>query len=162
MSFRRLLIQVKEWREAIRSAGNRIGAAGQSSNSRDWRVERDFSAVKDKATSSEQLARRRETRWRNGVPESQSVALLREVQGSREVMMLRDWRARICLGSSVECEIEEEEEECGVGDEVGEREGGRVLVAEMVEVVKKMKRTNKVTLMAAAAAAGSLIRSFEI
>ncbi|PQQ21831.1 hypothetical protein Pyn_19869 [Prunus yedoensis var. nudiflora] len=49
-------MQVKEWREATRSAGKRIGAMGQLKNWRDWRVERDLRAVKDKATSSEQLA----------------------------------------------------------------------------------------------------------
>ncbi|KAK9936612.1 hypothetical protein M0R45_013442 [Rubus argutus] len=56
----RLLTAEKEWREATRSAGKRIGAMGQLRKWRDWRVERDLRAVKDKATSSEQLARVRE------------------------------------------------------------------------------------------------------
>lgn len=68
-------MQVKDRREATRSAGKRMGEMGQSTNSRDLRVERDLRAVNDKATSSEQLARRRNTRWRNGSEESQTVAL---------------------------------------------------------------------------------------
>lgn len=69
-------MHVKERREATRSAGKRIGEMGQLMNWRDWSVESDLRAVKDKATSSEQLERRRERRWRKGLDESQRVMLL--------------------------------------------------------------------------------------
>lgn len=55
-------MQVKERSEAVSSGGKPMGAMGQLTNWRDWRVERDLSAVKDKATSTEQLMRRRERR----------------------------------------------------------------------------------------------------
>lgn len=68
-------MQVKERSEVARSEGKRMGEMGQLRNWRDWRVERDLRAVKDKATSSAQLARRREIRWRKGAEVSQRVAL---------------------------------------------------------------------------------------
>lgn len=70
-------MQVKERREEMRSEGKRTGETGQLMNWRSWRVESDSRAVMDNATSSEQLRRRRETRWRKGLDESQRVALWR-------------------------------------------------------------------------------------
>ncbi|PQM41726.1 hypothetical protein Pyn_12580 [Prunus yedoensis var. nudiflora] len=96
-------MQVKEWREATRSAGKRIGAMGQLKNWRDWRVERDLRAVKDKATSSEQLARRRERMWRKGLEESQRVVLggggrvgCRELEDGEDGVL--GWRSLVGLG----------------------------------------------------------------
>ncbi|KAM0972548.1 hypothetical protein ACFX2I_020188 [Malus domestica] len=71
---RRKLMQVKEWREATRSAGKPIEAMGQLRDLRDWRVEKDLRAVKEMAMSSEQLVRRMEKKWQNGLEESQRVA----------------------------------------------------------------------------------------
>lgn len=63
-------------------------------------------------------------RWRKGLPESQRVALWKEgwAHGSFEVGMLSDSRAVACLGSRVD--EEEEEDDFGVGEEVGEGDGG--------------------------------------
>lgn len=52
-----------ERRLRARSEGKRMGETGQLTKERDWRVERDLRAVKERATeSAEQLARRREMR----------------------------------------------------------------------------------------------------
>lgn len=71
-------MQVRERRLERRSEGKWTAATGQLMNSKSCRVERDLRAVLDKATSSEQLTRRRERRWRNGLEESQRVALWKE------------------------------------------------------------------------------------
>lgn len=51
---------------------------GQLKKEREWRVESDLRAVEEIWTSSEQLERRRERRWRKGLAESQMVALFEE------------------------------------------------------------------------------------
>ena len=71
-------MQVRERRLERRSEGKWTAATGQLMNCKSWREERDLRAVLDKATSSEQLRRRRERRWRKGLEESQSVALWKE------------------------------------------------------------------------------------
>ncbi|KAM2043217.1 hypothetical protein ACFXTI_036517 [Malus domestica] len=115
---------------------------GQLRNWRDWRVERDLRAVKERATSSEQLARRRERRWRKGLEESQMVVFGGRMegflQGSLEVGMLRDWRALSCFGSSVLEDGEDGKvgdlgvvvEFGGVGEEVGDGVGGSGALAD--------------------------------
>lgn len=88
------------------SEGKRIGEMGQLIKCREVKVERDLSAVRDKATSSEQLASVREMRCLKGLDLSQTVVeLWSGEQGSLEVGMLRDWRALICFGSSEEVEV---------------------------------------------------------
>lgn len=72
-------------------------------------MERDLRAVKDKATSSEQLVSVRERRWRKGLEESQAAAVEMwrgAEQGSLEVGIFRDWRALSCFGSRVDVEVE--------------------------------------------------------
>ncbi|KAK9267299.1 hypothetical protein L1049_009722 [Liquidambar formosana] len=123
VSLRRLLMQVKERREEMSSMGKWTGEMGQLMNWRSRRVERDLRAGMDNETSSEQLRRRREMRWRKGLEESQRVALWRTgglEQGSLEVGMFRDWRALSCLGSRVD----EEEVEGGEGEVVGDGDSG--------------------------------------
>lgn len=114
-------MHVKEWRLEARSEGKWTGVMGQLMNSKLVRVKRDLRAVTEISTSAEQLARRRERRWRKGLEPSHTAAVWREEdggeQGSLEVGMLRDWRAVSCFGSRGE----EDEEEEG-GDFVGEGE----------------------------------------
>lgn len=112
-----------------------MGEMGQSINLKEVKVERVFRAVRDRATSSEQLANVREMRCLKGLAESQIVVeLWRGEQGSLPVGMSRDWRALICFGSSGE--VEEVGVE-GVGEDFGDGEvegPGAVgaLVGEMV------------------------------
>nr|GMD10812.1 uncharacterized protein LOC109162466 [Ipomoea batatas] len=116
VSFLRLLTAVNDRRFAASSAGKRIGEMGQSRNSKSFKVDNDLRAVSDNATSSEQLAILRETRWRKGVAPSQTVVeLWRGEQGSLEVGTLKDCRALSCFGSRVEEEIA-----AGEGDDFGE------------------------------------------
>lgn len=68
-------MQVKERRLAVNSEGNRTGETGQLMNCRSWREERDLRAVFERETSSEQLMRCKEMRWRKGLELSQRVAL---------------------------------------------------------------------------------------
>ncbi|CAL1387854.1 unnamed protein product [Linum trigynum] len=63
---REIPIRDGEQRARSRSEGKRIAVMGQSAKERDWRVERDLRAVKERETSSEQLERWRETTWQNG------------------------------------------------------------------------------------------------
>lgn len=86
-----------------------MGEMGQLMNWMVLRVERDLRAVRDKVTSSEQLERVRERRWRKGLEESQVVAVKvwgRTEQGSLEVGIFRDSRALSCFGSRVDAEVE--------------------------------------------------------
>lgn len=87
-------------------------------------MERDLRAVKDRATSSEQLESLRARRCRKGLELSQSVMLLRTkegcVQGSLEVGMLRDCRAVSCFGSRVDDDDGDREGEEGEGEADGE------------------------------------------
>lgn len=94
------------------SEGNVTGAAGQSMNWRSWSVESDLRAVMERETSSEQLMRRSERRWRKGLEVSQWMALWFE-HGSLVVGRLRDWRALSCFGSRVEDMVVEGAEEGG-------------------------------------------------
>lgn len=66
-------MQVNECRFEVSSEGKWMGEMGQLMKLREVRVERDLRAVRDKATSSEQLESVRERRWRKGLPESQVV-----------------------------------------------------------------------------------------
>nr|ABF70058.1 hypothetical protein MA4_54N07.46 [Musa acuminata] len=68
--------QEKERREAVRGPGRCLGTVmGQRRKARERSVERARRAVVGMSRSGEQLARRRETRWRKGVSSSQAVAL---------------------------------------------------------------------------------------
>ncbi|CAK9148107.1 unnamed protein product [Ilex paraguariensis] len=138
VSLLRLLVQVKDRKLEVSSGGKRIGEMGQLMNFKSLREERDLRAVMDNATSSEHFERRRETRWRKGLEESQVVALWRGVggaQGSLEVGTLRDWRALSCFGSRVEVEVEEGEDGVvGVGEVNGAGDGSGVGFGEVVGV----------------------------
>lgn len=120
-----------------------MGEMGQSINLKVVKVERVFRAVRDRATSSEQLAKVREMRFLKGLEESQiMVELWRGEQGFLPVGMLRDWRALTCFGFSEEAEVGvgvgvEGVGFAGVGEDAGDGEvEGRgavgALVGEMV------------------------------
>lgn len=72
----RLLMQVKERRFRASSEGKWIGEMGQLMKLKEVKVERDLRAVTERATSSEQLARVRESRCLKGLEESQMVVEL--------------------------------------------------------------------------------------
>lgn len=156
VSFFRLLMQVKEWRFEVSSEGNRIRETGQLMKFRDLRVERDWRAVKDKATSSEQLESVRERRWRKGEEASQVVvgAVAERgggEQGFLEVGMLRDWSALSCFGSRGEEEEVGEEREGGLevgvedgdGAEGGDEVGETAVLAAPVELAAERRRRSK-------------------
>lgn len=135
-------MQVKEWRLEARSEGKRMGEMGQLMKLREVRVERDLRAVRDRATSSEQLESVREMRWRKGVEESQVVVEGREweEQGSLEVGMLSDWSALSCFGSRVEEETGEE----GVGVVADGGDGeGETAAALLVGERKRRRRRRR-------------------
>lgn len=77
-------MDVKDRRLVEREVGKWTTGTWQSRKVREVRVEREERAVVERERSSEQLVRRRERRWRKGVPASQVVALWKEgwVQGS--------------------------------------------------------------------------------
>ncbi|CAL1393752.1 unnamed protein product [Linum trigynum] len=122
--------QVKKRRARARSEGKQIGIMGQSVKERDWRVERDLRAVKERETPLEKLERWRETTWWNGEDWA---------EGSLAVGILRDWRARSCFGCSVEwVEVEGDgmvlEGGTLTGEEVGVTAGAAAVVG-MVDLL---------------------------
>ncbi|PNX75281.1 hypothetical protein L195_g031214 [Trifolium pratense] len=80
-------------------------------------------------------------RWRKGLEESQSVALWKDgcEHGSFEVGMLRDCKAVICFGSSVDFDDDDGDEGVEGGD-VGDGVGGRGSEGDEIVMVEKKKK----------------------
>nr|GLL21657.1 hypothetical protein Pyn_12580 [Ipomoea trifida] len=89
---------VNDRRYDASSEGKQIGEMGQLRNAKSFKVENDLKAVSDNATSSEQLAILRETKWRKGLEPSQTVVeLWRGKQGSFEVGTFKDQIAKLSV-----------------------------------------------------------------